>query len=89
MQFLYETEDSSGAGSGLSGPTDIEQPAVVRQILDHPGIPLPSSTYRSPPLRRTPDSCGEAAGYLGVSEVAEWTYEPVKDDLPLPDPLTL
>jgi hypothetical protein len=67
----------------------IEQPAVVRQILDHLDIAVRSRADRSPPVRRTPDSCGEAAGHLAVSEVPEWTYEPVEDDLPLPDPLTL
>ena len=58
----------------------IEQPAVMRQILGHLGIPLPSRAYRSPR--------GLANG-LAVHEVPEWTYEPVEDDLPLPDPLTI
>jgi hypothetical protein len=65
------------------------QPAMVRQILGHLGIPLPSRAYRSPPVRRTPDSCGEPANGLAVHEVPEWTYGPVEDDLPLPDPLTI
>jgi hypothetical protein len=63
--------------------------AVVRHILGHLGIALPSSAYRSPPVRMTPDSCGEAAHGLAVSEVPEGTYEPVEDDLPPLDPLAV
>jgi hypothetical protein len=58
----------------------IEQPAVVRQILDHLGIAVRSNAERSPP--------GAARG-LAVSEAPEWSYEPVEDYLPLPDPLTI
>ena len=64
----------------------IEQPAMVRQILDHLGIAIPSRADRSPPVRRTPDSCGEAARGLSARE---WTYDPVEDDLPPLDPLTI
>jgi hypothetical protein len=70
----------------------IDQSAVVRQILDHLGIALPSSAYRSPPVRirlRRTDSYGEAARGLAVSEAPERTYEPVEDDLPLHDPMTI
>ena len=58
----------------------IERPEVVRQILDHLGLPVPPRGCRSPP---------EPARGLTVREIREWTYEPVEDDLPLPDPLTI
>jgi hypothetical protein len=60
------------------------RPAIIRQIRDLLGIPVPSRVYRSPPVRirlRWTDSCGETAGHFAVSEVPERTYEPVKDDL--------
>ena len=58
----------------------IEQPAVMRQILGHLGIPLPSRADRSPR--------GLANG-LAVHEVPEWTYGPTGDDLPPLDPLAV
>ncbi|OGB95677.1 MAG: hypothetical protein A2Z31_08280 [candidate division NC10 bacterium RBG_16_65_8] len=58
----------------------IEQPAVVRQLLDHLGIAVPSRADRSPP---------ETSRGRAVHEAPEWTYDPVEADLPLLDPLTV
>ena len=58
----------------------------------HLDIAVRSRADRSPPVRirlRRTDSCEEATRNLALSEVPEWTYEPVEDDLPLADPLTL
>ena len=53
---------------------------MVQQVLDHLCIALPSSAYRSPP---------QAARGLSAREAREWTYEPLEEDLPLPDPLAI
>jgi hypothetical protein len=86
---------------GTQASTADRQPAVVRQIFDHMGIPVPSRADRSPPVRirlRRTDFCGEATRNLAVHEDPEWTYAPVEDDLPpclwrhgrqVPDPLTI
>lgn len=77
---------------GAQASTADRQPAVVRQILDHLGIAIPARADRSPPVRirlRRTDSCGEAARNPAVCGVPHWTYEPVEDDLPLHDPLTI
>jgi hypothetical protein len=65
----------------------IERPAVVRQILDHLGLPTAAPSPRAPP--DPPDD-------LAADQPREWSYEPLLDlpvrrtqtgDLPVPDPL--
>lgn len=58
----------------------IEQPDVIRQILEPLGLAIPSRAERAPP---------ELARPLAVAEAPEWTYDPVDADLPLGDPLTV
>jgi hypothetical protein len=53
----------------------IERPAVIRQILDHLGLPTTAPNLRAPP--DPPD--GSAA-----DPPREWSYEPVLDALPPP-----
>jgi hypothetical protein len=67
----------------------IERPALVRQILDHLGLPRESPQLRSPP---------GPADALAAQQPREWSYEPLFDlpvscseagqtgDLPIPDP---
>jgi len=57
----------------------IERPAVIRQILDHLGLPTAAPHLRAPP--DPPDA-------LAAQQPREWSYEPVFDDL-LSDPLLL
>ncbi len=56
----------------------IERPAVVRQILDHLGLPTVTPSLRAPP---------DAPDGLAGDHPREWSYEPCFDDLPVPDPL--
>jgi hypothetical protein len=56
----------------------IERPAVVRQILDHLGFPTAAPSLRAPP---------DPLDALAAQQPREWSYEPLFDDLPLPDPL--
>ena len=56
----------------------IERPAVVRQILDHLGLPTAAPSFRAPP--DPPDA-------LPAYPPREWSYEPLFDDLPVSDPL--
>jgi hypothetical protein len=56
----------------------IERPAVVRQILDHLGLPSGAGSLRTPP-----DPPVDVAG----DHPREWSYEPFFDDLPVPDPM--
>ncbi len=58
----------------------IERPAVVRQILDHLALPTAAPSFRAPP--DPPDG-------LPADPPREWSYEPLFDDLPVPDPLTV
>jgi hypothetical protein len=58
----------------------IEQSDVIRQILEHLGLAVPSRAERAPP---------ELARPLAVAEAPEWTDDPVDADLPLGDPLTV
>lgn len=60
--------------------TVIEQPDVIRQIVEHLGLAIPSRAERAPP---------ELARPLAVAEAPEWTYDPVDADLPLVDPLSV
>lgn len=57
----------------------IERPAVVRQILDHLGLPTAAPSRRAPPDQ--PD--GRVAAHS-----RDWSYAPFLDDLPIPDPAT-
>ena len=56
----------------------IERPVVVRQILDHLGLPAVAPNLRAPP---------DPAGGQAADQPREWSYEPVFDDLPTPDPM--
>ena len=56
----------------------IERPAIVRQILDHLGLPTPAPRLRAPP---------DPPKDLAAEPPREWSYEPIFEDLPLPDPL--
>ncbi len=65
----------------------IEQPAVVRQILKHLGLPAGAPSPRAPPDQ--PDD-------VAADQPREWSYEPRFDlpvrrtqtgDLPIPDPV--
>jgi len=53
------------------------RPAVIRQILDHLGLASTPPSFRAPPDQ--PD--GGAA-----ERPREWAYEPLFDDLAIPDP---
>ncbi len=54
------------------------RPAVVRQILDHLGHPTAAPSFRAPP--DLPDA-------PVADQPREWSYEPLLDDLPIPDPM--
>jgi hypothetical protein len=56
----------------------IERPAVIRQILDHLGLPTGAPSLRAPPA--APE--GRVA-----DQPREWSSEPFFDDLPVADPL--
>jgi len=58
--------------------TVIERPAVVRQVLAHLGLPIAVPSFRAPP--DPPDA-------LAAHQPRQWSYEPLVDDLPIPDPL--
>ena len=51
-----------------------------RRSLDHLGLPTAAPQFRAPP--DPPDA-------LAAQQPREWSYEPVFDDLPIPDPLLL
>jgi hypothetical protein len=54
----------------------IERPAVVRHILDHLGLSTGAPSFRAPP---------DAPDGLLAGPPNEWSYEPLFDDLPVPD----
>ena len=56
----------------------IERPAVVRQILDHLGLPTGAASLPAPP---------DLPGAQAADPPREWSYEPLFDDLPIPDPI--
>jgi len=56
----------------------IERPAVVRQILDHLGLPTAPPQLRAPP---------KPPNHVAADQPRDWSYEPFFDDTPLPDPL--
>jgi len=56
----------------------IERLPVIRQILDHLGLPTGVPHLRAPP--DPPDA-------LAAQQPREWSYEPLFDDLPIPDPV--
>ncbi len=56
----------------------IEQPAVVRQILKHLGLPVGAPSLRAPPDQ--PDG-------VATDQPRAWSYEPFFDDLPVADPV--
>jgi len=55
----------------------IERPAVVRQILDHLGLPTAAPSLRAPPDGRV------------AAHSRDWSYEPLFDDSPVPGPVTV
>ncbi len=56
----------------------IERPAVIRQILEHLGLPTGAASLRAPP----DPGRGQTA-----DPPREWSYEPFWDDLPVADPV--
>ena len=58
----------------------IEQPAVIRQILERLGPAVPARAKRPPPA---------VTRRRARAEASEWTYDPMAADLPLMDPLTV
>ena len=54
----------------------IERPAVIRQILDHLGLPTGAPSLRAPP---------DAPGGQVADQPREWSSEPFFDDLPVAD----
>lgn len=76
---VYEANPSLGLQ--CNGPMKviavIERPVVVRQILEHLGLPAASPSLRAPP---------DLAGGQAADQPREWSSEPLFDDLPLPDP---
>jgi hypothetical protein len=64
----------------------IDQPAVIRQILDHLGL----VGDRSPPTRKLPEMFRrDSTARPIVCEHPAWTYDPREADAPLLDPLTV
>ena len=55
-----------------------ERAAIVRQILDHLGLPAVAPSLRAPP---------DPAGGQAADQSREWSYDPVLDNLPVPDPM--
>ncbi len=56
----------------------IERSVVLRQILEHLVLPTRAPCFRVPP--------GQTNG-LADDQPREWSYEPVSDDFPIPDPV--
>jgi len=56
----------------------IEQPAIVRQILDHLGLPTVAPGLRA--LPHQPDG-------VATDPSRAWSYEPFFEDLPVADPV--
>ncbi len=55
-----------------------EQVAMVRQILNHLGLPAGAPSLRAPPVQ--PDG-------VVIDRPRAWSYEPFADNLPGADPL--
>jgi len=58
--------------------SNIERPAIIRQILEHLGLSTAAPSFRAPP--DPPDG-------RGADPPREWSYELLFDDLPVPDPV--
>jgi hypothetical protein len=56
----------------------LERPPLVRQILTHLALPTSAPGFRAPPA--PPNG-------LAADRPREWSYEPLFDNLPVPDPL--
>ena len=65
-------------GGTMKVLTVIERPANIRQILDHWGLPSEAANLRAPP---------DPPGGQAADPPREWSYEPLFDDLPIPDPM--
>ena len=77
---MYEVDPLICPACGGTGKVVVvmERPAVVRQILDHLGLPTAAPSIRAPAA--PPDS-------LAADQPREWSYEPLFEDLPIPDPV--
>ncbi len=60
----------------------IEQPAVVRQILDHLGLPTGAASLRAPPDLPVRGTQAGPPGGQAADQPREWSYEPLFDDPP-------
>lgn len=80
IRQVYEVDPlrCAGCGGRMKIIAVIERPAVVRQILDHLGLPAVAPSLRAPP---------DLAGGQAADHPRAWSYEPVFDDLPIPDPM--
>ncbi|MFI5341448.1 MAG: hypothetical protein ACHQ7N_16620 [Candidatus Methylomirabilales bacterium] len=76
---VYEANPSLGPQCG--GPMKviavIECPAAARRVLAHLGLPT-----TAPGLRAPPDQPASRV----ADPPREWSYEPFRDDLPIPAP---
>ena len=61
----------------------IERPAVIRQILDHLGLPTAAPQLRAPPALPDRGTPAGPPGGQGADQVRAWSSEPFFDDLPL------
>ncbi len=65
-------------GGMLKSIVIIKRPAVVRQIPDHLGLWTVAPSFRTPP---------DPSDAPATDQPREWSYEPVLDDLSIPDPV--
>ena len=80
LRQVYEVDPlvCSRCGGMMKVIAVIERPAIVRQILDHLGLPTPAPRLRAPP---------DPPKDLAADPPRGWSYELVRDDLPSPDPI--
>jgi len=80
IRQVYEVDPlvCARCGGAMKIIAVIERPAVIRQILDHLGLPTGPASLRAPP---------ELPEGVAADPPREWSYEPVLDDLPFPDPV--
>ena len=57
----------------------IERPAIIRQILDHLGLPMGAPSLRAPPAP------SERGNGVATGQLREWSAEPFFDDLHVVD----
>ncbi len=80
IRQVYEVDPllCPGCGGTMKIIAVIERPAVVRQVLDHLGLPTGAASLRAPP---------DPPEGLAADQPREWSYEPCSDDLPIPEPV--